>query len=210
MATLATPAKSRPFLALGSDWLPGGRKNQSPTQGASNPSCPRRQGSFSDWPTRFARSISCSEPAWLRRQVIGGLCSRSATPGGVPSSARVSIMSALLAVRRLGAAPAAAGRSPLVSCRRWAGAPADTVYDVVVSGGGLVGAAMACALGKRFSKASRVGERGRGGAVRTVGALALFSQSLSVVDLVVHSLLRGPPTSAWFLRVPKGQKWEGP
>nr|XP_058911856.1 ubiquinone biosynthesis monooxygenase COQ6, mitochondrial isoform X1 [Kogia breviceps] len=56
-------------------------------------------------------------------------------------------MAAWLARIRWGTAPAAALRGPLVSCRRWAGASSDTVYDVVVSGGGLVGAAMACALG---------------------------------------------------------------
>ncbi|XP_059038833.1 ubiquinone biosynthesis monooxygenase COQ6, mitochondrial isoform X2 [Mustela lutreola] len=56
-------------------------------------------------------------------------------------------MAARLAVSRWRAAPAAAGRGPLLSCRRWSGAKADTLYDVVVSGGGLVGTAMACALG---------------------------------------------------------------
>uniref|UniRef100_A0A8C0CQB6 Ubiquinone biosynthesis monooxygenase COQ6, mitochondrial n=1 Tax=Balaenoptera musculus TaxID=9771 RepID=A0A8C0CQB6_BALMU len=56
-------------------------------------------------------------------------------------------MAARLAGIRWGTSPAAARRVPLVSCRRWAGASSDTVYDVVVSGGGLVGAAMACALG---------------------------------------------------------------
>nr|XP_030687544.1 ubiquinone biosynthesis monooxygenase COQ6, mitochondrial isoform X2 [Globicephala melas] len=56
-------------------------------------------------------------------------------------------MAARLARIRWGTAPAASRRGPLVSCRRWAGASSDTVYDVVVSGGGLVGAAMACALG---------------------------------------------------------------
>ncbi|XP_033256474.1 ubiquinone biosynthesis monooxygenase COQ6, mitochondrial isoform X2 [Orcinus orca] len=60
---------------------------------------------------------------------------------------QVRTMAARLARIWWGTAPAAARRGPLVSCRRWAGASSDTVYDVVVSGGGLVGAAMACALG---------------------------------------------------------------
>lgn len=72
--------------------------------------------------------------------------------GLAESPAQVSGMAVLLAVSRSVVASTATRSVPLVSCRRWAGAPADTVYDVVVSGGGLVGAAMACALGKRISR----------------------------------------------------------
>ncbi|XP_055448751.1 ubiquinone biosynthesis monooxygenase COQ6, mitochondrial isoform X2 [Psammomys obesus] len=60
---------------------------------------------------------------------------------------RFGALTSLPCVRWSGAVPLAAGRDPLVACRRWAGSSTDTVYDVVVSGGGLVGAAMACALG---------------------------------------------------------------
>ncbi|XP_053457734.1 ubiquinone biosynthesis monooxygenase COQ6, mitochondrial isoform X3 [Nycticebus coucang] len=56
-------------------------------------------------------------------------------------------MAARLSVSRWGAAHAAVHRSTLVSCWRSSGTLANTVYDVAVSGGGLVGAAMACALG---------------------------------------------------------------
>lgn len=109
----------------------------------------------------------------LKRREVGGLCSGSASAGGpkgAPGTARDYTMAARLAARRLWATHAAAGRGPLVSCRRWSGASADTVYDVVVSGGGLVGAAMACALGKRVSRPA-LEAAGPWRSVRTEGAL---------------------------------------
>ena len=106
-------------------------------------------------------------------------------------TAQVSAMVAHLARVRWGAVFAAAQKGPRVSCRRWAGASADNVYDVVVSGGGLVGAAMAGALGKRICRPVFAGSEAVEGTMRSVGALALFAQSLSVAHLVVHFLPRG-------------------
>uniref|UniRef100_A0A8C5KI19 Ubiquinone biosynthesis monooxygenase COQ6, mitochondrial n=1 Tax=Jaculus jaculus TaxID=51337 RepID=A0A8C5KI19_JACJA len=98
-------------------------------------------------------------------------------------------MAARLGVSRLlGARPAARG-GPLLACRRWAGASADTVYDVVVSGGGLVGAAMACALGKRILGACG-GDLGCGpGGLLFLGFNAAFLLCFQVWDACSEALI---------------------
>lgn len=79
-------------------------------------------------------------------------------------------------------------------CRRWAGASADSLCTMWwCRGGGLVGAAMACALGSASPGRHLRGSRGREGTMRVWEPWHCLPKSLSLAHLVVHSLPRGTP-----------------